>query len=143
MNVDHIGIAVRSIAEAGRFYQETLGLTVGPPEALPDNGVTVAFVAVGDTQIELLEPLGPDGPIGRFLASRGEGIHHIALAVPDITSALEAARQAGVRLVDATPRRGAQGTRVAFLHPKDTHGVLIELVECPERLRRPSRAGTI
>lgn len=126
--IDHIGVAVRSIAAASRLY-ETLGLGVSAPERLPDNGVTAAFVAVGETRIELLEPLGPDGPIARFLERRGEGIHHIAFAVADLAAALAHARGAGFAVIDATPRPGAHGSRIAFLHPKDTHGVLIELVE--------------
>ncbi|MBI3998412.1 MAG: methylmalonyl-CoA epimerase [Armatimonadetes bacterium] len=125
----HIGIAVRSIAQASRFYREALGLTIGKHEALPHAGVTVAFVETGGVPIELLEPLGPEGPIARFLERRGEGIHHIALAVDDVAFALEQARRAGLTPVDATPRPGAHGTRVAFLHPRDTHGILIEFVE--------------
>lgn len=128
--VDHIGVAVRSIAAARRVY-ETLGLSVGPVETLPDDGVSAAFIVTGGTRLELLEPLGSDGPIVRFLARKGEGIHHIAFGVPDIAAALEAARRAGVAVLDAAPRRGAHQTRIAFLHPKDTHGVLIELVESP------------
>ena len=126
--VDHLGVAVRSIAVARDFY-EMLGLTVGPVETLPDDGVSAAFIVTGGTRLELLEPLGSDGPIARFLARKGEGIHHIAFDVRDIAAALDAARRAGVALIDATPRRGAHNTRIAFLHPKDTNGVLIELVE--------------
>jgi LAO/AO transport system kinase len=129
--IDHIGIAVRSIAQASRFYQEVLGLSVGPEEHLPEDGVTVAFVPVGDTRIELLEPLTPGGPVARFLERHGEGIHHIAFAVPDIAGAIDAARNAGYASVDETPRRGAHGSKIAFLHPSGTHGVLIELVELP------------
>ena len=129
VRVDHIGVAVRSIAEASRFYSEALGLQAGPPEQLPAQGVTMVFFAAGETRIELLEPLTPDGPIARFLERRGEGVHHVALAVPDVARALEGARAAGFEPVDATPRPGAHGTRVAFLHPKGTHGVLVELVE--------------
>ena len=126
--VDHLGVAVRSIAVARRFY-ETLGLSVGPAEALSDDAVTAAFIVTGGTRLELLEPLGSNGPIARFLARKGEGIHHIAFRVGDIAATLAAARSAGVALIDATPRRGAHNTRIAFLHPKDTNGVLIELVE--------------
>ncbi len=126
--IDHIGIAVRSIAAARRLY-ETLGLSVGPAEVLPDDGVTAAFIATGGVRIELLEPLGPEGPIARFLERRGEGIHHIAFAVRDVTEALDAARRAGITPIDAAPRRGAHNSRVAFLHPRDTHGVLVEFVE--------------
>ena len=126
--IDHIGVAVRSIAEASRLY-EALGLSVGAPEALPRDGVTAAFVTVGTLRIELLEPSGTEGPIARYLARRGEGIHHIALAVDDIAVALEHARGAGFTPVDAIPRAGAHDSRIVFLHPKDTHGVLIELVQ--------------
>ena len=130
--VDHLGVAVRSIAVARRFY-ETLGLSVGPAETLSDDAVTAAFIVTGGTRLELLEPLGPDGPIARFLTRKGEGIHHIAFGVHDIVAALDAARSAGVSLIDATPRHGAHNTRIAFLHPKDMNGVLIELVESPTR----------
>ncbi|HET8678938.1 MAG TPA: methylmalonyl-CoA epimerase [bacterium] len=126
--IDHIGVAVRSIAEASRLY-ETLGLSVGVPEVLPRDGVTAAFVTVGTVRIELLQPSGSEGPIARFLARRGEGIHHIALAVDDIAEALEHARHAGFTLIDEVPRAGAHDSRIVFLHPKDTHGVLIELVQ--------------
>ncbi len=129
VRVDHIGVAVRSIAEAARFYSEALGLQGGPPEQLPAQGVTIVFFAAGETRIELLEPLTPEGPIARFLERRGEGVHHVALAVPDVERALESARAAGFEPVDAVPRPGAHGTRVVFLHPKGTHGVLVELVE--------------
>ncbi|MGH2405667.1 MAG: methylmalonyl-CoA epimerase [bacterium] len=128
--IDHIGVAVRSIAEARRLYTD-LGLSVGEPERLPQDGVTAAFVAIGGVRIELLEPSGPEGPIARYLARRGEGIHHIAFSVQDIAEAIAHARRAGFTLIDAAPRAGAHNTRIAFLHPKDTHGVLIELVETP------------
>jgi len=127
--IDHIGVAVRSIAAAARLYRDAFGLHVDPPEALPANGVTVAFITVGDTRIELLEPLGADSPVARFLDRRGEGLHHVALAVGDVAHALEIARGAGFTPLDAHPRPGAHGTRIAFLHPRDAHGVLIELVE--------------
>lgn len=126
--IDHIGVAVRSIAAASRLYVD-LGLSVSASEALTDDGVSAAFVTIGNTRIELLEPLGSEGPIARYLAHRGEGIHHIAFAVQDVADALEHARRAGFTLIDDTPRAGAHNSRIAFLHPKDTHGVLIELVE--------------
>jgi len=127
--VDHIGVVVRSIAEAGRFYEQALGLHLERPEALPANGVTVAFISVGATRIELVEPLGENSPAARFLERRGEGLHHIALAVGDIAHALEMARRAGFTPLDAQPRPGAHGSLIAFLHPRDAHGVMIELVE--------------
>jgi LAO/AO transport system kinase len=129
VRLDHIGIAVRSLETAARFYREVLGLEVGPPELLPDDGIAAAFVALGDVRIEFLEPSTVDGPVARFIERRGEGIHHIALAVPDIARALEAARGAGFGLIDQNPRPGAHGRRIAFLHPKSTQGVLVELVE--------------
>jgi methylmalonyl-CoA/ethylmalonyl-CoA epimerase len=129
IRIDHIGVAVRNLDDAGRFYREVLGLPVGDPELLLDDGVAAAFVAFGDTRLELLEAATIDGPIARFIERRGEGIHHVALAVPDLGRALENARDAGYTLVDEKPRRGARGTRIAFLHPKSTHGMLIELVE--------------
>ncbi len=134
VRVDHIGVAVRSIAEAARFYGEVLGLRAGPPEQMPAQGVTMVFFDAGGTRIELLEPLAPDGPIARHLERRGEGVHHIALAVPNLEQALETARAAGFEPVDASPRPGAHGTRVAFLHPRGTHGVLVELVEHAPRV---------
>lgn len=129
VRIDHLGVAVRSIEAASRFYREVLGLEVGPAELLPDDGVTAAFVLLGESRIELLEPASPDGPVARFLERRGEGVHHIAVAVPDVAAALEAARLAGYTSVDQAPRRGAHGSLVAFLHPRGTHGVLIELVQ--------------
>jgi len=130
--VDHLGVAVRSIAASRRVY-ETLGVPVGPIEELPDDGVSAAFVVTGGTRLELLEPMRADGPIARFLAKKGEGIHHIAFGVRDIVAALDEARRAGVALIDAVPRRGAHNTRIAFLHPRDMNGILIELVESPPR----------
>lgn len=127
--VDHIGIAVRSIADAGRFYAQAFGLRLEAPERLPANGVTVAFITVGATRIELVEPLDEDSPVARFLQRRGEGLHHIALAVADVAHALAMARQAGFTPIDEQPRPGAHGSRIAFLHPRDAHGVMIELVQ--------------
>ena len=124
----HLGVIVRRIDGAAGFYRR-LGLHERAREPFPQENVRIAFIQVAGDQIELLEPLTPTGPLGRFLHERGEGIHHLALEVPDIDRALARARGAGVRLIDATPRRGAHGTRVAFLHPGGFHGVLIELVE--------------
>jgi LAO/AO transport system kinase len=127
--VDHIGVAVRDLAAAARFYERVLGLSATAPESVPDDGVTAAFVPLGSTRIELLEPATADGPVARFIERRGEGIHHIAVAVPDLAGALAHAREAGYAPVDAAPRCGAHGRRIAFLRPRQTHGVLIELVE--------------
>jgi LAO/AO transport system kinase len=131
--IDHIGVAVRDLAAAARVYERVLGLPASEPETLPADRVTAAFVPVGAMRIELLEPTDADGPVARFLARRGEGVHHIAVAVPDLEAALARARDAGVSAVDESPRPGAHGRRIAFLHPRDTHGVLIELVERPPR----------
>jgi len=123
--VAHVGVAVPSIADALGFYRDVLGCAVSAPE--PADGARVVSVAFGDTQLELLEPTGPEGPIARFLAKRGPGIHHICLRVPDLDAALARCRAAGVRLIDEAPRPGAHGRRVAFIHPTSTAGILVEL----------------
>ena len=129
--IDHIGIAVESIEKARSFYEEVLGLSFGGTEEVPDQGVRVAFFQAGETRIELLEPLGPEGPVARFLAKRGPGIHHLAYLVEDLEERLREARDLGIRLLDKKPRVGAHGMRIAFLHPGDTGGVLTELCENP------------
>jgi len=123
----HVGVAVPSIATALPFYRDVLGLVPGAPEEV--DGATVVSLAFGDVQVELLEPHRPDGPIARFLARRGPGIHHICYRVPDLDRALAQCRQAGYRLVDEAPREGAHGRRIAFLHPSATAGILLELTE--------------
>lgn len=125
--VAHIGVAVPSIADALPFYRDVLGLTPGPPETA--DGAVIVSLALGDVRIELLEPQDPAGPVARFLAKRGPGIHHLCYRVPDLDAALERCRAAGYRLVDQTPRRGAGGRRIAFVHPKATAGILCELTE--------------
>jgi len=125
--VAHIGVAVPSIADALPFYRDVLGLTPGPPETA--DGAVIVSLALGDVRIELLEPHDPAGPVARFLAKRGPGIHHLCYRVPDLDAALERCRAAGYLLVDQTPRRGAGGRRIAFLHPKATAGILYELTE--------------
>jgi len=127
--IDHIGIAVRSIDAAIGFYRDVLGAVPSPPQHLPDDGVIASFVDLGETRIELLEPAGPESAIGRFIERRGEGIHHIAIRVTSIADSLAAAKAAGISLVDTRARPGAHGSRIAFLHPKSTQGVLIELVQ--------------
>jgi methylmalonyl-CoA/ethylmalonyl-CoA epimerase len=124
--LDHIGIAVRDLAEAVKAY-EGLGLRTDHEETVEDQQVRTAFLPVGETHLELLETLSPDGPIGKFLEKRGEGIHHLCFEVEDIHAALDACREAGLRLIDEEPRAGAHDMWVAFVHPKSTHGVLIEL----------------
>jgi len=130
MIVDHIGIAVRSLDEAIATYGTLLGLAVGERDELVSDGVRIAFLDAGNLHLELLEALG-DSPISRFLAERGEGVHHVAFRVDDIVQALAKAKANGYRLVDTVPRRGARGRLVAFLHPKSSHGVLIEFVQAP------------
>jgi len=129
MKIDHIAIAVRSISDSLPFYRETLGLELAGMEKVENQGVEVALLSVGESRIELLEPFSEETPVGRFIAKRGEGLHHICYEVDDITSKLEELRSRGVRLLEGYPRRGAEGKLVAFLHPASAHGVLVELVE--------------
>ena len=125
--IAHIGVAVPGIAAAAAFYRDVLGLEPGPVESA--DGAAIASLRFGDVEVELLEPRDPDGPIARFLARRGPGIHHVCIRVPDLDRALARCRAAGYRLVDDTPRRGAGGHRIAFVHPKATAGILLELTE--------------
>lgn len=127
--VDHIGIAVSNLEETLKVYTEILGLKLSGIEVVEDQKVRVAFLPIGDTEIELLESTQPDGPIAKFIEKKGEGIQHIAFRVEDINAALEDMRKKGVRLIDEQPRCGAGGAQIAFLHPKSTHGVLVELCE--------------
>ena len=129
MKIDHIGIAVKSLAEAIKVYEEAMGLKVSGFDQVDEQGVRVAMLNIGESRIELLEPTGPESPIEKFITKRGEGIHHIALRVQNIEESLERLRATGVRLIDNTPRRGAHNTRIAFIHPSSTHGVLLELVQ--------------
>jgi methylmalonyl-CoA/ethylmalonyl-CoA epimerase len=129
VKIDHLGIAVRSIAEARKLFQDTLGLTFEGTETVAEQKVTTAFFPVGDSEVELLESTSPDGPIAKHLEKRGEGIQHIAFRVENLEEALAELREMGIRLIDEKPRKGAGGAKIAFLHPKDTHGVLIELSE--------------
>ena len=129
MKIDHIGIAVKSLTDTIKIYEDAIGLEVSGYDQVDDQGVRVAMLNIGESRIELLEPTGPDSPIERFMQKRGEGIHHIAVTVENIEKALERLKASGVRLVDSEPRRGAHNTRVAFIHPSSTHGVLLELVQ--------------
>jgi len=129
VKIDHIGIAVKSLTEAAAIYENALGLKVNAYDQVDEQGVRVAMLNIGESRIELLEPTGPESPIQKFMTKRGEGIHHIAITVDDIEKALEQLKAAGVRLVDNEPRRGAHNTRIAFVHPSSTHGVLLELVQ--------------
>jgi methylmalonyl-CoA/ethylmalonyl-CoA epimerase len=125
--IAHIGVAVESIAAALPFYRDVLGLEPGEPEEA--DGAAIVALPFGDSAVELLEPRTAESPIARFLARRGPGIHHVCYRVPDLGRALEACRRAGYRLVDETPRRGAGGRLIAFVHPRSTAGILIELTE--------------
>ncbi len=125
--IAHVGIAVPDLEAAVAFYRDVLGIEPHPPETA--DGATILSLPFGESEIELLAPLAPESPIGRFLAKRGPGIHHICYRVPDLNAALEACRAAGYRLVDEVPRTGAGGRRIAFLHPKSTAGILLELTD--------------
>jgi methylmalonyl-CoA/ethylmalonyl-CoA epimerase len=127
--IDHIGIAVRSLDEALPLYTRVLGLELKGMEEVETEQVRVAFLQIGETNIELLEPASPESPIARFLEKKGEGIHHIALRVEAIEEKLEYLSQNGIRLIHEQPKQGAHGSRIAFLHPKSTQGVLYELCQ--------------
>ena len=129
MNIDHIGIAVKSLEQAIKVYETAIGLQVTGFDQVEDQGVRVAMIAVGESRIELLEATRADSVIEKFISKRGEGIHHIALRVSNIDETLQRLKSSGVRLVDSTPKPGAHNTRVAFIHPSSTNGVLLELVE--------------
>lgn len=128
-HIEHIGIAVKNLDESIKYYQDVLGLECYNIEDVEDQKVKTAFFKVGQTKIELLESTDPEGPIGKFIEKKGEGIHHIAFAVNNIEEKLKHAEDKGVRLVDSTPRKGAEGLDIAFLHPKSTFGVLTEICE--------------
>jgi len=127
--VNHIGIAVRSIAAQRQYYEETLGAVLEGVEDVTDQKVRVAFFRVGDVRFELLEPTDPSGPVAAFLDKRGEGLHHVALTVEGIENRIKELKGSGVRMIDEVPRAGAHHMRIAFLHPKSTFGVLTELCE--------------
>ena len=127
--IDHIGIAVEDLEAALAPYVDGLGMVVDHVEEVPTERVRVAMLPIGDTKLELLEPKDPESAIAKFIERRGPGVHHIALAVEDVTASIESLKAAGVRLIDEKPRPGAGGTRVAFAHPKGFNGVLVELVE--------------
>lgn len=136
--IDHVGIACRDLEAKIAFYESAFGLTVASIEVNEAQGVREAMLQVGtDTPgtsyVQLLEPLGPDTPVGRFLERRGEGVHHVGYGVADITAALAAIRATGVRLIDERPRHGSMGASIAFLHPADVGGVLTELVQSADR----------
>jgi methylmalonyl-CoA/ethylmalonyl-CoA epimerase len=127
--VDHIGIAVKSLDESLKFYTEALGLKVEGVEEIADQKVRIAFLPLGDTEVELIESTSPDGPVAKFIESRGEGLQHIAYRVESVEEALKELKEKGVRLIDEKPRYGAGNARIAFIHPKATNGVLVEISE--------------
>jgi len=129
--IEHIGIAVNNLNEAIKFYEEVFGLKCYAVEEVEDQKVKTAFFQIGQTKIELLESTDPEGPIGKFIEKRGEGIHHIAFATDKLESSLKELKDNGVKLIDEKPRAGAEGLNIAFIHPKATFGVLTELCEHP------------
>ena len=128
-HIDHIGIAVKGIEQAGKFYTDILGLKIENVENVADQKVNVAFIPITDSEVELLESTEPDGPVAKYISARGEGVQHIAFRVDDIDKALQELKEKGVRLIDQAPRKGAGGARIAFIHPKETNGVLVEICE--------------
>jgi len=130
--IDHVGVAVEDIDAAVALYRDTLGMPLVHRETVTEQGVDAALLDVGDGHIELLAPLGPETPVGKFLAKRGPGLHHVAYRVPDVAGALNALAGAGMRLIDERPRTGIRGSQVAFLHPASTGGVLTEIVQPAE-----------
>ena len=132
VGVDHLGVAVKNLDEAIGVYRDVLGFKLEGVHVLTERKVRVAFFSSGgETRIELLEPLGSDSPVAKFLENRGEGVQHIAVRVKDIETVLERLKQNGVTLIDEKPRIGAEGAKIAFVHPKSTKGILLELVEKP------------
>lgn len=129
LQIDHIGVAVNSNADGKKFWSDVLGLPYEGEETVSEQKVTTAFMPVGESEVELLESTEPGGPISNFLEKKGQGVHHIAFRVDNIDQALEELKEKGVQLIDETPRKGAGGARIAFLHPKATGGVLVELCE--------------
>ena len=132
LKIDHLGVAVNSIAEGQPFWADILGLEFQGTETVAEQKVTTAFFPVGQSEVELLESTAPDGPVARFIDKKGEGIHHVAFRVADIHAALSELRAKGIRLIDEKPRLGAGGAQIAFLHPKATNGILVELCQRDE-----------
>lgn len=129
LKLDHIGIAVKNLDETLKFYTEALGLELHGEEVVEEQKVKVAFLPVGDTEVELLESTSPDGPIAKFIEKKGEGIQHMAFKVENIEEAIAHMEEKGFRMIDKAPRYGAGGAKIAFMHPKSSHGVLVELSE--------------
>lgn len=132
-HIEHIGIAVNSLDEAIPYFENVLGLKCYAVEEVAEQKVKTAFFKVGQTKIELLESTDPEGPIGKFIEKKGQGVHHVAFAVEGLQQKLNLAAELGVLLIDKTPRKGAEGMNIAFLHPKSTFGVLMELCENPQK----------
>jgi methylmalonyl-CoA/ethylmalonyl-CoA epimerase len=130
--IDHVGVATEDLEGAISLYEGTLGMPVAHRETVESQGVEAVLLDVGDGHVELLRPLGPDTPVGKYLAKKGPGLHHVAYAVPDIDEALDRMKQAGVELIDQEAREGIRGSRVAFVHPKSTGSVLTEIVQPAE-----------
>jgi len=130
--IDHIGVAVAEIEPALELYRDSLQLDLAHREVVQEQGVEAVLLDVGENHVELLAPLGPDTPVGRYLAKQGPGLHHVAYQVTDIEAALERCRTAGMRLIDEQPRTGIRNSRVAFVHPRSTGGVLTEIVQPAE-----------
>ncbi len=127
--LDHIGIAVKDLEKSLSFYEDVLGIKCEGKETVEEQKVRVAFLPIGDTEVELLESTDPEGPIAKFIDKKGEGIQHMAYRVEDIEKAIASMKEKGIRMIDEKPRYGAGGAKIAFCHPKDTNGVLIELSE--------------
>jgi methylmalonyl-CoA epimerase len=130
--IDHVGVAVEDMDGALALYRDSLGMSLAHRETVEQQGVDAALLDIGEGHVELLAPLGPETPVGKYLAKRGPGIHHVAYAVEDIDAELERLREAGLRLIDETPRVGIRNSRVAFLHPAAVGGVLTEIVQPAE-----------
>ncbi len=129
LKIDHLGIAVNSIDEGKNFWTDVLGLDFEGTETVEAQKVTTAFLPVGESEVELLESTAPDGPVAKYIEKKGQGVQHVAFRVENIDAALEELKEKGIKLIDQTPRNGAGGARIAFLHPKATNGVLVELCE--------------
>ena len=129
VTLDHLGVAVESLAEAVNFYQRILGLALSGYETIPQEKTKVALLALGENRIELLEPTEPDSPVGRFLRKRGEGLHHICLRVPDLAGLIARLNQSGIKLINPQPAVGAGGHQYVFVHPQSAGGVLLELAQ--------------
>ncbi|MDR1732519.1 MAG: methylmalonyl-CoA epimerase [Synergistaceae bacterium] len=127
--IDHIGVAVKNLDSALKFWESTLGIKCTGVEEVAEQKVKTAFLPVKDTEVELLEPTADDSPVGKFIEKKGEGIHHLAIRVPDVQKALDELKAKGIRLIDEKPRRGAGGAKIAFIHPSATGGILLEISE--------------